>query len=102
MDPVATWPPSPSEKFINLAVINRENVSTKELHQFMLATLDKGIDTILEIKAPMKIEQLMDTQPGKQQHCILVEGAPGVGKTTLSWEICKRWQTTSQGCNLGN
>ena len=87
----ATWPPSPSEKFINLAVINREKVSTEELHRFMLATLDKGVDTILETKAPVEIEQLMDTKQGVRQQCILVEGAPGVGKTTLSWEICKRW-----------
>ena len=57
----------------------------------MLATLDKGVDTILESKTPVKMEQLMDTNKGKKQHCVLVEGAPGVGKTTLSWEICKRW-----------
>ena len=88
---MATWPPSPSEKFINLAVINREKVSTEELHRFMLATLDKGVDTILETKAPVEIEQLMDTKPGVRQQCVLVEGAPGVGKTTLSWEVCKRW-----------
>ena len=89
---MATWPPSPSKKFINLAVINREEISTEELHKFMLATLNKGVDTILETKAPVEIEQLMDTKPGIKQQCvILVEGAPGVGKTTLSWEICQRW-----------
>ena len=92
-DPEETWPPSPSKIFINLAIINREEVSTKELHQFMLATLNKGVDTILKTKAPVKIEQLMDTKPGIEQHCVLVEGAPGVGKTTLSWELCKRWAT---------
>ena len=54
----------------------------------MLATLYKGVDSILEIKPQVEMEQIMDTQPGT---CILVEGAPGVGKTTLSWEICKRW-----------
>ena len=90
-DPVATWPPSPSKIFINLAVINREEISTEELHKFMLATLNKGVDTILETKAPVEIEQLMDTKSGIKQQCVLVEGAPGVGKTTLSWEICKRW-----------
>ena len=88
---MATWPPSPSEKFINLAAINREKVSSAELHKFMLETLNKGVDTILETKAPVHIEQLMDTKPGIKQKCVLVEGAPGVGKTTLSWEICKRW-----------
>ena len=90
-DPEATWPPSPSKIFINLAVINREEISTEEQHKFMLATLNKGVDTILETKAPVEIEQLMDTKPGVKQQCVLVEGAPGVGKTTLSWEICKRW-----------
>ena len=58
----------------------------------MLATLNKGVDTILETKAPVELEQLMNTKPGIKQQCvILVEGAPGVGKTTLSWEICQRW-----------
>ena len=90
-DPEATWPPSPSKMFINLAIINREEISTEEQHKFMLATLNKGIDTILETKLPVEIEQLMDTKPGEKQQCVLVEGAPGVGKTTLSWEICKIW-----------
>ena len=88
---MATWPPSPSEKFINLAAISREKVTTEELHKFMLATLNKGVDTILQTKAPVSIEQLLDTKPGGKQECVLVEGAPGVGKTTLSWEVCKRW-----------
>ena len=57
----------------------------------MLETLNKGVDTILQTKAPVSLEQLMDTKPGEKQKCVLVEGAPGVGKTTLSWEVCKRW-----------
>ena len=52
---------------------------------------NKGVDTMLDTEAPVEIEQLMDTKPGIKQQCVLVEGAPGVGKTTLSWEICKRW-----------
>ena len=87
-DPVATWPPSPSTVYINLAIINREETSKTQLDQFMLATLYKGVDTILQEKAPVEMEQIMDTPPGT---CVLVEGAPGVGKTTLSWEVCKRW-----------
>lgn len=91
MDPVATWPPSPSEKFINLAVINREKIETREQHEFMLASLHGDIDQILETKDPIEIGALLDSPPGKKQHCVLVEGAPGVGKTTLSWEICREW-----------
>ena len=85
---MATWPPSPSKVYVNLAIINREETSKTQLDQFMLATLYKGVDTILEEKAPVEMEQIMDTPPGT---CVLVEGAPGAGKTTLSWEVCKRW-----------
>ena len=91
MDPEATWPPSPSKVYINLAIIDREEMSKKQLDQLMLATLYKGVDTILETKTQVKMEALMDTQPGTKLRCVLVEGAPGVGKTTLAWEICKRW-----------
>ena len=85
------WPPSPSKRVINLAAITREKVEVEEQHQFMLATLHGDVDQILEKKAPVNIESLLDTQPGKKQQCVLVEGAPGVGKTTLVWEVCKRW-----------
>ena len=91
MDPDATWPPSPSKMYINLAIIDREEMSKKELDQLMLATLYKGVDTILKSKGPVDMEQILDTPPGTEHHCVLVEGAPGVGKTTLSWEICRRW-----------
>ena len=91
MDPEATWPPSPSKVYINLAIIDREETSTIPPDQLLLATLYKGVDTILKSKGPMKMEQILDTPPGTKQCCVLVEGAPGVGKTTLSWEICRRW-----------
>ena len=91
MDPEATWPPSPSKVYINLAIIDREETSTIPPDQLMLATLYKGVDTILKSKASVDMEHILDTPPGTEQCCVLVEGAPGVGKTTLSWEICRRW-----------
>ena len=77
---MATWPPSPSEKFINLAAISREKVTTEELHKFMLATLNKGVDTILQTKAPVSIEQLLDTKPGESKSAFWWRGLPGLGK----------------------
>ena len=90
-DPVDTWPPSPSEKFINLAIITREKADSKKQHAFMLASLHGGVDEILETKAPVTVEELLDMPTGKKLKCVLIEGAPGVGKSTFSWEICRRW-----------
>ena len=85
------WPPVPEQKYINLAAISREKVTGKELKQFMLATLHGNVDQILETKAPIHLDAILDSKPGKTLHCVLVEGAPGVGKTTLSWVICRKW-----------
>ena len=91
IDPANKWPPLPSERYINLAVITREKVESKEQREFILATLHGGVDKILDVKDPVKLENLLDTQEGKKLKCVLIEGAPGVGKSTFSWEICKRW-----------
>ena len=85
------WQPSATKSYINLAVIRREKVTHEELLQFMLATLHGDVDEILKIKEPVKIEHIFDSNPGEDLQCILVEGAPGVGKTTLAWQVCHRW-----------
>ena len=85
------WPPTPSKKYVNLAVISREEVSREELEKFKRATLHGDVDDIFEIKAPINLHDILDTKPGEKLQCVLVEGAPGVGKTTLAWEACKRW-----------
>ena len=27
-------------------------------------------------------------------HLVVVEGAPGIGKSTLAWELCRKWPHT--------
>ena len=65
----------------------------------MLATLHGGVDQIVDIKSPIEIGEILSShaQLGKTLQCVLVEGAPGVGKTTLAWEASKQW---GKGVNL--
>ncbi|XP_064389758.1 NACHT, LRR and PYD domains-containing protein 10-like [Halichondria panicea] len=37
------------------------------------------------------MDQIASKVEGKFPKLVLIKGAPGVGKTTLSWEMCRRW-----------
>lgn len=56
----------------------------------MHASIHKNMKDILS-KDSVELTVLMDTQSGKTHKCVVLEGAPGVGKTTLAWYICRKW-----------
>ena len=39
----------------------------------------------------MHIDQVTQLSDESQPKCILVEGAPGVGKSTFAWKLCRKW-----------
>ena len=85
------WPQVKSKKFVNLALITREDITKRETEQFMEATIHGNIDDIKKSKRSMDIGQIAQLPDGSQPKCILVEGAPGVGKSTLAWKLCRKW-----------
>ncbi|MGJ8945956.1 NACHT domain-containing protein, partial [Salmonella enterica subsp. enterica serovar Kentucky] len=48
------------------------------------------IDDILRKKVPVELENIFKETKG-QHRKILIEGAPGCGKSTLSQHICHQW-----------
>ena len=82
------WPHVKSIKYINLALIEKEDITKREVDEFTKATIHGNIDDIKMSKRGMNIDQIAH---GSQQNCILVEGAPGVGKSTLAWKLCRKW-----------
>ena len=70
------WPPSPSEVFINVAVISREKVSHQDMLEIMLASVHGDVEKILNIKAPIEIGKILSPQAqlGKTLKCVLVGG----------------------------
>ena len=91
---------SPTFKFINLACIDRKCVKSREYESVTKAMVrDGNVDVIQETKGPIKFSEIAKgislPSSGAEQEddrrLILVEGAPGVGKSTFAWEFCRKW-----------
>ena len=84
------WPPTPSTTYIRLALVKKEKVSRGEADHFTRLTLQGEIDTILKAKQPITMEDVLKENDTR---LVVVEGAPGIGKSTLAWELCRQWPT---------
>ena len=91
VSPDYKWPRTPSTQYVNLAIVKKERVSRAEANEFTLATLHGDIDQIMKVKEPIEFEKVLKNDSGKNVRYVLVEGAPGVGKSTFAWELCKQW-----------
>ncbi len=73
--------------FINLKIVDdrdrfsRSEFQTHEVHG-KIDSVDKG---------PVCIDQIACKFGDSFPKLVIIKGAPGVGKTTLSWELCRRW-----------
>ena len=85
------WPQVESKKYINLALIEKKDITKPEADQFTRATIHGNIDDINQSKRAMDIGQIAQLPDWSQPKCILVEGAPGVGKSTFAWKLCRKW-----------
>ena len=79
-----------------LAELEKIMVDRSELDKFSKSTLRGDLDDVVYSKRHTTQDKIgHPTWPEKkQQRLILIEGAPGVGKTTFSGEFCHEW---SQG-----
>ena len=85
------WPPCSSKKYINLACINKYGISKIRFVEFTEASIHGNIDDIVCDKHPMNFQQIAKLADGSWSKLILVEGAPGVGKSTFAWKLCRKW-----------
>ena len=86
------WPPSTTKKFFRLAMIKTATVRRGHIDdRFIRMTVTSKVDDILQERYPIQLEDIFKETEG-QRKVILLEGAPGCGKSTLSVYICQQWE----------
>ena len=93
---VAIGPLNSVEKLLpfKLARITKEKVSADEFtKRYLRGDMDDVglLGTEFYKKYPIKFQEVGKLSSHHQQKLVLIEGAPGVGKTTFSWEFCRKW-----------
>ena len=76
---------APCSQFINLALVKQDG----QINSFTKSTLHGGVDEIKKSKIPVGMDAIVTSD----SQFVLAEGPPGIGKSTLCWELCRQWDT---------
>ena len=88
---VNKWLPSPTQRIFNLAIIRKERVQRGRIdNEFVHKTIRGQVDDILLQKSPIALKDIFRNIEGERK-VILIDGAPGSGKSTLTIHICQQW-----------
>ena len=92
ISPDTKWPPTPSKEFIHLSVVKGRNCRDRYIGH----TLQGNVKKVLEHRQEISIKQILEPAKGQPKlRLVLMEGAPGIGKSTLAWELCRKWEDFS-------
>ena len=81
-------------KFIRLALIKKGKINAEKVEndEFLRQSLHGNSDDIMLSKTKLEIEKILECKGKKLKgKKVLVEGAPGIGKTMLALHLCRLW-----------
>ena len=78
-------------RYINLAIIRNDDIDARERETLVTATMHGTISDITSEKGSIELSQIGRQEDSSLARCVLVQGVPGIGKTTMAWELCRQW-----------
>ena len=86
------WSHLPESEFIQLAMIGSKGLRRGDREEEMVRLAQQGrIETIMSHKEQINLNNLFLPPPSPHPRVLLIEGAPGGGKSTLALRICHQW-----------
>ena len=87
----AEWPTSVQMDYVNLSLITRRKriYTEKAIKSVIPFTKQGNIQHILKHNQLIALSEILQYDADKK--VVLIEGAPGVGKTTLATKLCTNW-----------
>ena len=91
LQPLSDSKPNPLLPF-RLARIEKQTLSSSsDMDRFTRDSLRGDMDDVIHKKTAMELSELGVMGDSSQPQVVLIEGAPGVGKTTFAWDQCRQW-----------
>ena len=86
------WPPPCTRKVFNLVMIKKEQVHRGRIEdQYVRMTITGKVDDILHVKTPIELKNIFSGVRPNKRKVVLMEGAPGCGKSTVANFISQQW-----------
>ena len=82
-----------AKNFTNICLVHKnvKTVANNDQLEMIMDRLHGHIDAIQKKKTQLNFSDVCKCNNGEVARCVLVEGAPGVGKTTFAFELCNQW-----------
>ena len=90
---IVTGLPLPSDKYFNLALIRKHKTEPPPDETTLRSIVREGnVNRVLESKVSIGMGDFFKADKAERK-IVLIEGAPGSGKSTLCRHICQKWES---------
>ena len=78
------------KEYVRLTIVKSEIETQEEAENLIHQKSSGNVDHILGQREEIEVKDIL--KPGEKNHLVLIEGEPGIGKSTLVLELCHQWQ----------